>query len=171
MQLNNEAGAHAALHMLKKGNLERGFLFCVLAPQPQNACKKAKISGFTRTTAPKCVQEGQNQQFYPHRSLKMRARRAKIAVLPALRPPNACRKVKNSGFARTAALKCVQESQNQQFYPHYGPKMRAGRAKMAVLPALRPTNACKKAKISGFTRNQRWFLENVTDCYKNQRGG
>ncbi len=122
------------------------------APRTQNACKKVKNSSFTRNAAPKCVQESQNQRFYPHRSPQMRAGKPKSAVLPALRPPNACRKGENGGFTRTAAPKCVQEGRKWQFYPHCGPQMRARRPKSAVLPALRPPNACKKGENGGFTR-------------------
>ncbi len=122
------------------------------APRCQDACRKAKNSDFTRTAAPRCVQEGKKQRLYPHRCPEMRAERQKSATLPTTLPRDACRKAKISSFTRTAAPRCVQEGRNQQFYPRRLLQMRAERQKSAVLPALPPPDACRKAKNSDFTR-------------------
>ncbi len=122
-------------HISFKMRARRPKMAVLPAPKLQNACKKAKNGSFARTSAPKCVQEGPKQRFCPHRRPKMRARRPKMAVLPAPKLQNACRKAKNSGSARTAAPKCVQEGKKWRFCPHRRPKMRAGRPKTAVLPA------------------------------------
>ena len=82
-----------------------------------------------------------------------------MAVLPAPPLQNACKKAKNGSFARTEASKCVQEGQKQRFCPHIRPKMRAERQKMAVLPALPPKNACKKAKNGSSARTATAHLQ------------